>query len=382
LNITIKRGKTLLVDGPVSVALLSGEAEVFGASINVSHQNKNPPRVVIREGKRLPFYVQETAEFVLSLGKGAEIEEVDGSTIPKSWFTAYEIVREIPKKLAVVFVIGRADTGKTSFCTYLVNKLIAEKGAVAILDEDLGQSDIGAPCTVAYAYAAEQVTDLSRLKPVNTVFVGANSPRGSIDRTIEGAKYLKGEILAEQKANYLIINTDGWTDTAEAVEFKANLASAMEPDVVFCVQGEAVSSFCDSLGGAFGAFRQERVESTVSVKQRNPEKRRKLRELSYAKYFEGAKVKVYTLSHVTVEGKESGALIRQRQVENLLVGLHDEHKRFLGLGVIRSVDYERKTLRVFTSIQQKPAIVSFGSVRLDGNLREVPQRINREVVTG
>ncbi|MCW4011198.1 MAG: Clp1/GlmU family protein [Candidatus Bathyarchaeota archaeon] len=380
MNVTVEKDRTLLVDGPASVALASGKAEVFGAQFKASTQIKNAARIVIREGKRLPFAVQEKAEFVLSLGVGAGVEEVEGNTIPQSWVSAYENLREIHKKPAVALVVGRSGTGKTSFCTYLANKLTAQKYTVAVLDEDLGQSDIGAPCTVAYAYAAKPVTDLFRLKPANSAFVGANSPRSAVDRTIKGTKHLKTEIFADQQADFLIVNTDGWTDTAEAVEFKAHLAEAVDADEVFCMESGEMPSFCAALGDALAGFRQERVEYAVAVKERDPEKRRKLRELGYAKYFEGARVKVYTLSHLTVEGEESGELIRQRQAEDLLVGLYGEGREFLGIGVIRSVNYERRALKVFTSVQKKPAVVSFGKVRLDGNLRELPQRIIREEV--
>jgi len=53
MNKTVEKGKTLLVDGPASVALTSGKAEVFGNAVG------STSRIVIREGKRLPFTVEE-----------------------------------------------------------------------------------------------------------------------------------------------------------------------------------------------------------------------------------------------------------------------------------------------------------------------------------
>jgi polynucleotide 5'-kinase involved in rRNA processing len=373
LNITVEKDKTLLVDGPASVAILSGRAEVFGAVIKGTAA-KNPPKIVIREGKRLPFAIQETADFDLALGAGANVQEVEGSTIPESWRTAYDILREIPKKPVIVFVVGRADSGKSSFCTYLTNRAVEGNCRVVILDEDLGQSDIGAPCTVAYAYVAEEVTDLFNLKPKNSFFVGSSSPKSVTALAIEGVGLLKAEILADQTVDIVIVNTDGWAGEDEAVKFKSLLAATVGPDLVFCLQAdEETPSFCAMLGDEMAKFRQERAQSTGAVKERSQEKRRTLRELGYAKYLENAKVRVYTLRHLTVEGEEANLLIRQRQAENLLLGLYDGQKRFLGIGVLREVNYVRNTLRVFTAVLETPLFVSFGKIRLDENLHEIPQ---------
>lgn len=57
MNRTVERGKTLLADGPASVSVNSGKVEAFGFSV------KNANKIVIRDGKRLPLAVLETANF-------------------------------------------------------------------------------------------------------------------------------------------------------------------------------------------------------------------------------------------------------------------------------------------------------------------------------
>jgi len=44
----VKKGTTLLVDGPASVSLLSGKIIVLGAPLHISE------KLIVREGKRLP----------------------------------------------------------------------------------------------------------------------------------------------------------------------------------------------------------------------------------------------------------------------------------------------------------------------------------------
>jgi len=380
----VDKGKTLLVDGPASVTVASGKAEVFG------FQPKNNSRILIREGKRLPFVVEETASFTISLGNTGGVEEVAGSTIPPSWIGAFDILRSLQKKPAVVMVIGGVDSGKTSFCTYLINRLIGEKYSVSILDEDMGQSDIGPPCTIAYAHVTKPVTDLFNLEGESAFFVGATSPSEAADITVEGTALLISEILG-RTVDFMVVNTDGWAEGEGAVEFKSRLASALKPDVVFCLQPkDDVPSLCAAFGDALGEFREERAESPVAVRPRDREKRRSLRELGYAKYLGNAKVKSFSLKRLKVkefcgtsssnsnskaevaEKPKKSAAFRQCEEKGLLVGLQDNQNKFLGIGITQGVDYTRQMLKVRTSVSAEPSCIVLGKVRLDENLHEIP----------
>ena len=359
MNRTVERNKTLLVDGPASVSVISGKVEVFGFSV------KNASRIVIREGKRLPFNVEETASFDISLGENASTEEVDGNTIPQSWNEALEVLRGFNKKPVIAVILGKVDSGKTSFCTYLINRLISEKLKVAILDGDLGQSDIGPPCTVAYAFVAKPVTDLYGLKAENAFFVGVTSPSEAVNKTIKGMALMKAEIL-DKMPDFIIINTDGWVEGEEAAEYKSRLAAELNPDVVFCFQQK------DELAPllvALEKFRKIMIDSPLAVRQRSREKRKSLRELGYIKYLRGAKVKISAF-----KAADHGRRKRRtdKGKEGLLLGLYDNHRKFLGIGILRGFDCRRKTLKVFTSVKAKPSSIVLGKVRLDENLKEVP----------
>jgi polynucleotide 5'-hydroxyl-kinase GRC3/NOL9 len=390
LNKQVDKGKTLLVDGPASVTVASGKVEVFG------FQPKNNSRIVIREGKRLPFAVEETASFSISLGGSGGAEEVAGSTIPPSWIAAFGIVRNLQKKPAVIMVIGGVDSGKTSFCTYLINRLIGEKCSVSILDEDMGQSDIGPPCTIAYAHVTEPVTDLFNLEAENTFFVGATSPSEAADMTVDGTAFLTAEILGRGTVDFVVVNTDGWAEGDAAVEFKSRLASAVKPDVIFCLQPEdEVPSMCAAFEDALGEFRKERAESPVAVRQRDREKRRSLRELGYAKYLGNAKVKSFSLKRLktkeccgtsspnsnpkaeVAEKPKQSAATRLGEEKGLLVGLHDTRNKFLGIGILQGVDYTRQMLKVLTSVSTEPSCIVLGKARLDENLHEIPAPLGK-----
>lgn len=377
MNKTIEKGNTLIVDGPASVTILSGKVEVFGSKV------KEKQKIVIREGKRLPFTVEEISSFEVSLGADACERETEGSTIPQSWIIAYDLLLEFKKKPVTVMVVGGVDSGKTSFCTYLTNRLVNEKHKVAVLDEDLGQSDIGPPATLGYAHVGKPITDLFNLKPENTYFVGSTSPSQVTEKTVRGVELLKAEILNKATADFVVVNTDGWMLGNEASEFKSRLADVIEPDVVFCLEPEnELPSLCAMLGDALGKYAEERVDSPLAVRERNKETRRTLRELGFVKYLQKARIRVFALNYLMIEGKENYALISQGKAENLLIGLFDGQKRFLGIGVIREVDYTRKALKVLTSVVEKPAFLLFGKVRLDENLREIQEKTDLAKPTG
>jgi polynucleotide 5'-hydroxyl-kinase GRC3/NOL9 len=359
VNQTVEAGKTLLVDGPASVRLVSGKAEVLGFTM------KHAGRMVIREGKRLPFFAAETANFDVSLGANATVEEVEGSTVLQSWVDSVEVLTGFQKKPAVAMVMGKADSGKTSFCKYLVNRLVSANHKVAFLDGDLGQSDIGPPCTVAYAFIAKPLMDLYDLKTRNAYFVGATSPSAAVNKTIEGMALMKAEIL-DIAADFVVVNTDGWVEGEEAAKYKLQLADVLEPDMVVCIQQ---NNELDPLVAAMEKYRIVEVKSSSAVKQRSMETRKNLRERNYTKYMRDAKVQVFPLNQVNIEGN-NGLLRRQGEARDWLLGLYGSHRKFLGIGVLREVDPVRKALKVFTSVSAKPSRVVFGKVQLDENLRE------------
>jgi polynucleotide 5'-hydroxyl-kinase GRC3/NOL9 len=421
MNRTVESGKTLLVEGPASVSAVSGKVEVFGFMLG------NMRRVVVREGKRLPFAVRETATFDISLGDSANIEEVDGDTIPSSWVRAFEELLNPQVKPFTAMVIGTVDSGKTSFCTFLINKLLTEGQKVAILDGDIGQSDVGPPCTVSYAFVTKPVTDLFNLQARNAFFVGLTSPSRAINKMVKGLASLKQEI-SSNNPDFVIINTDGWVEGEDAVKYKLQLAEKLNPNIILCMQQR---DELEPLLNILEKFRKVIVDSPSAIRQRSREKRRSLRELGYMKYLRNAKVKSIPLSWLNIEedeliglGRNHGNIKQAREIyglirmkplhlaelsdkicivigkrrwidsddikkveeitdkivvvvhkgeeEGLLLALYDAERKFLGIGSLREIDFRRKVMKIYTPASEKISIVTVGRVKLDENLKETP----------
>lgn len=421
MNKTVEKGKTLLVDGPASVIVTSGSVEVFGSKTSTTN------RIVIREGKRLPFAVNETASFDISLAEKASVEEVEGNTVPSTWAAAYENLAQLQAKPTTAIVLGTVDSGKTSFCTYLINRLLSQKKKIGVLDGDLGQSDIGPPCTVSYTFITKPITDLFSLQAKNAIFIGTTSPNGCGEKVIESLAQLKKEIL-NSDPDFIIVNTDGWIEGEQAVRYKTQLVEKINPETVFYVQQKDEMS---PLMNSLEKFRRIAVESPSVASQRSGESRKNLRELGYTKYLRNSKVQSVPLGWLKIEDdelfglsrthqnqglarkiyellgmkplhfseqtdrisiiigkrrwinaenlkkieeatKKKVVVIRKGEEEGLVTALHNGERKFLGIGIIQEIEYLRKTLKILTPVSQDIAIAVIGRVKLDKNMKEIP----------
>lgn len=421
MNQTVDKNKTLLVDGPASVTIASGCAEVFGSIV------RSPSKIIIREGKRLPFAIEEKATFGISLGESATVEEEEGNTIPSSWMKSFEELLSFQNKPVTAMVLGTVDSGKTSFSTYLINRLLREKKKIAVLDGDLGQSDVGPPGTVAYTLVTKPVTDLFNLQAKDAFFVGVTSPSAAINKVIDGLCSLKKEILTHDP-DFIVVNTDGWIEQEDATYYKIKLVEELNPDIIFCIQQK------DELMTVLNAlekFRKTMVESPPAIGQRTRERRKNLRELGYVKYLRNAKVQTFPLGWLRVEDsdifgldggrdsprkirkicellgmkplhfielkdrlsviigknrwinaenikkaeeyvKKKVVITRKGEEQGILTGVHDANRKFKGIGVLQEIDYLRKTLKLSTPVSDEISVVVMGKVKLDRNLREIP----------
>jgi polynucleotide 5'-hydroxyl-kinase GRC3/NOL9 len=413
----IDEEKILLIDGPASVSLLSGKLSVLGAPLRVRE------KLIVREGKRLPLWVKKRVTVELMLGEGASVNEVDDVIVPSSWEDAAKEILSLSKPVTVM-VVGGMDSGKTSFCTFLVNEAVTKKLRTSVIDADLGQSDVGPPSTVGFNYVTEPVKDLFDIDAQDAVFVGSTSPSGAINKVIEGLIRLKDRVM-EAGADFLVINTDGWVEGEEAAAYKVRLAEKLGPSAVVGMQrSNELTPILDSLHG----IKVLVIDSPQLIQPRSREKRKLLRELSYKKYLKGAKTQSFSLRWIKVVGSIFGAggplprkrletlsnllgtrpayveetvaaffvvlhkseavteeqikaveeyfgkrvkVIREGDEEGLLVGMRDEEDQFLGIGILEGVDYKRRALKVYTPVSEKVSTLCFGQIKLDENCREI-----------
>jgi polynucleotide 5'-hydroxyl-kinase GRC3/NOL9 len=416
LTLTVGKGKTLLVDGPAKIKLHSGKASVLGAMVKTGEQ------IVVRRGKRMPLEGLVGCEVELILGDSASYTMNEESTIPSLWLQATEKTLS-RKEPTTVLVIGGIDCGKTGFCTYLANTALGKKSNIALIDGDLGQSDIGPPGTVSLCTFNEPVVDLFQLRSEDLKFIGATSPSGRTEAVLETLCTLKQRAL-EQSADFIIVNTDGWVEGDAAVKYKVNLVEKIAPDIVVAVQCENELS---PILNALNNFQVIGVQSPQIIKKRDQETRKLLRESAYKKYLKELKVRSFPLSWIAVEGdlrfdcnkdstlrKQIESLIekeilfcqeeldyiiimagkkvsieeehikkleselgkrvlwlRRGDEEGLLVALEDANGKVLGLGIIGNMDFEKGVIALNTFVEEPVSKVRVGQIRLDAEGHEI-----------
>ena len=418
MNKTVGAGKTLLVDGPASLSLMSGYVEVLGAPL------KPGERIVIRDAKRMPFEVKKKAEFNIMLGESAGTEEIEGSTIPQSWKNSAEKILGLEKKLLTVMILGKVDVGKSGYCTFLTNTALRNRLKVAVVDGDLGQSDVGPPASIGFGRIKRPIKDLFEVKAEGVCFIGVTTPSGVMEKVIDSLAIMKKEAQERTDAGLLILNTDGWVEGEDAAKYKLALTERVNPDIVVGIQQQ------DELTSILSYLKTETItlETPQAIKQRDREKRKVLRELGYKKYLKGAKVLTFPLSWMRIEGVPLGTgvspgklqmhriqdllglsplhseethttillvlgtqqwvhrdgikaveenfgkkvqVIREGEEEGLLVSLHNNDGDFSGIGILHGIDYQRKTMKVYTPAKGKVSTISVGQIKLDKDCREL-----------
>ncbi|MEM1515300.1 MAG: Clp1/GlmU family protein [Candidatus Bathyarchaeia archaeon] len=418
MRLRIERGKTLLVDGPACIALCSGVVRVFGANIGVKEH------VIVRFGKRIPLEFLEDSEVEILLGDKASYEIIDCSSIPSSWERTCEKILSTSDKVEVV-ILGGTDSGKSSFFTYLANVALSRRRKIALIDGDLGQSDIGPPGTLGLSIIKRPIIDPSSLQPDQIIFVGVTSPQRVVDRVIEGLVRLKDRAL-EMDSNFIVINTDGWVEGRDAVDYKRQLIRALEPNFVMIMQGKGdLTTLVNSLMKE--NFNLLLIETPEKIKRRDRETRKAIREGLYKKYLKNAKLRSIPLSwiklngNLTIRGKPdqylkkkfneilSGKVVYCESAQDcivlmlkngfiigdeeknilstnfhipikvifegsergLIASLENEKGKFLGIGIIHSIDYDRGIIKVYTNSEEDFSRVHVGRIRLNEKGNEV-----------
>ena len=412
------KGRAILVSGPASVALVSGVVTALGFPLPIGG------KVVIRKSKAIPFEAEEDSTLEVVLGSDAGIEELEGSTIPDSWRRTVEGILGTPKP-CMVLVLGDVDSGKNTFCLFLVNRALASGLKPAIVDADIGQSEVGPPTTIGFTSISKPTLDFFSLSSEAIFFVGVVSPSGATRRVIDGLTSLKKH-AAETPSQLVVVNTDGWVREEAAGKYKTSLIKALNPEVVVAIQGD------DELEPILAAVSEEsrivRVVSPSVVKKRDRDSRKELREQGYRKFLEGATMRLLPMGwvrfeltafnsgaplvpnrlkeleealgyktlyceesqrellavvgatdtvdaeHVTKAEKTFGKplrIVKEGDLEGLLVGLLNSRQRFLGLGVVNKIDYNNRVLKVTTPCREKIDIVQFSQIKVDKQGREI-----------
>ncbi len=250
----------------------------------------------------------------------------------------------------VVVVVGPTDVGKSTFIKRVYNEL-CRKLRVFVLDSDVGQSDVGPPCTITLGTGDRPVESLGELSVVGVHFFGATSPSHDTGDFLWGV----GRMLAKVRScrpDMVIVNTTGWVDSYQAFSLKMAKISVLSPDLVVLV-GVEMGEYFRFLSSS--KFTTVWVRPSVFSTKRDQDERRKRRIKSVMDFFEGKREMSVNLRDIVIFGdvkdlsprKDTGEDVSEgilRDLEWRMVGFLGPDLRSVGIGWIQRVDLEKGRL--------------------------------------
>jgi polynucleotide 5'-hydroxyl-kinase GRC3/NOL9 len=211
-----------------------------------------------------------------------------------------QALQTLATQKARVMVLGARDVGKTTFATLLANRQLAHGIRTAIVDADVGQSEIGPPTTIGMGLVEVPVPTLHAVVPRAIYFVGSNTPRGRMLETVNGVRAMVAK-AQEAGAESVIVDTTGFVTGAAARRLKCAKVEAVRPQFVVAIQRK------DELEHILRPMERRNlrlirlpVPETVMVK--SPEMRQQRRVMRFFRYFQDARLHTFALSDIACEG--------------------------------------------------------------------------------
>ena len=180
-------------------------------------------------------------------------------------------------------MVGSIDTGKSTFCRFLVDQGVSQGLRVGLVDTDIGQSQIGPPTTIGVKILSQN-PDWDTVEADSLYFVGWISPEGHLLQCVTGVR-LMVDTAFKAGADCVVIDTTGYVKGMGGVALKRQKIEIIQPRYLVCIQraGEL-----DAIVAGFNAFRSMkiyRLSPHQSVTSKTVNYRRKYREARVNRYF-------------------------------------------------------------------------------------------------
>jgi polynucleotide 5'-hydroxyl-kinase GRC3/NOL9 len=254
---------------------------------------------------------------------------------------------EAAARVRVTVIVGAGDTGKTTLSAQLASALAAGGARVAVVDADVGQSEIGPPTTVGLGAVTRPLTRLRDADLIALEFIGDTSPVRRIAQTADATGRLVRRALADGFA-HVIVDTGGLVEGALGLALKRAKLRAADPDVVIVLQRGAESEpLVHSLGGAARPA-VVRVAPSPAAARRTQTQRRLHRDRALHDYLHGAVGVSLPLDRVESHPPRQGS--PPILIEGLLVGVYGRAGDALGIGRVQAVDTQGGRLVVETPV--------------------------------
>ncbi len=331
---------------------------------------------------------------------------------------------------ASVLVLGGTDSGKSTWVREAALALTGAGKTVAVVDCDLGQSEIGPPGTIGLALARPglEFRSLRDLPQAAAYFVGAVSPaRHGLDICVGAAQMARA--AKKQRPDVVLIDTDGFVSGSAARQMKRRLCEMLLPQAVAALTRAGEIEALLAIFARMDFPDVWRIPVSPAAQRKSTAARATRRTARFLSALDGSEPQTFALDQITLLGTFLGtgeplphhllqflsqslgrpALHAERtgsalsvvvngeqwdtsglaaiesyfgihtvsvtaaqKFAGLLVGLVSGSGLLLGIGRIDRIDFSRRTLTVQTSCRKPAAVVQvwLGSLRLRADGRE------------
>jgi polynucleotide 5'-hydroxyl-kinase GRC3/NOL9 len=134
-----------------------------------------------------------------------------------------------------VLLVGASDAGKTTFAHAALRRLIDRDRRAALLDLDIGQSEVGPPGCLGLALPeAGQTTPYAPIYQ-GLHFVGSTTPAGLVAECVAGACRL-ATIATDRGAEVTVIDTGGFVTPPNGLALRLSEVDALQPALILAFQ--------------------------------------------------------------------------------------------------------------------------------------------------
>jgi len=338
--------------------------------------------------------------------------------MPDQW---QDHINDIMSSPGVTVVVGGIDAGKSTFCALMSNYSLEKDVPSAVVDGDVGQSEIGPPTTIGMGLVNAPIESLSDIEPHSLYFVGSTSPVGHMLACTTGAKLLVEEAQALGR-QLIIVDTTGLIRGSVARRLKTHKIELLHARHIIALQRDDEAEHILRFFDMSEDCTVHRLEISPFARPKSQTLRMQRRAAKFREYFRESQSFEIPLSSIATSGTwlRTGRLLEPKYLKfastclgvevihgemvgrsvylvterdynrrgteeieeefgtnsvvvvpalryaSLVVGLMDKHLKLLALGIVSSVDFRSKVLRVYTPLRSIMPVKSirFGALKL------------------
>ncbi|HET6387084.1 MAG TPA: Clp1/GlmU family protein [Armatimonadota bacterium] len=211
------------------------------------------------------------------------------------------IVERLAALTGVILFCGASDTGKTTLIQRVASAALAQRRAVAIIDADVGQSNIGPPGAIGMSLFREAPDQFRVRRPDALSFVGSTQPFGFFLEMVSGVCQLTHKAL-DAGADLALVDTTGVAPTLGGLRLKEAKLRHLRPNHLALIERRRELHPLAQFAQACEFCEVHRIPAPPGAHVKPAALRRAHRQQVFGDYFQGARVQRLSLRGLGISG--------------------------------------------------------------------------------